>query len=138
MIKINKIARMYESEILKFNSNEFKTLSFLRAQAGENRVIFYSKEQLGNILKLDENEIDTALKSLKNSEAIVMFNIKDNESKINVANAYYLREYDTKNQMYMSANTIDEIRNYALEIIQAKELQNEIKNNSNPRQLIIE
>lgn len=138
MIKKTKTAKIYESEILKFNSDELKILSFLRAQAAENEVIFYSKEQLRNILKFDESAINTILKILENSRAIMMFNIKDKVSKINITNAYYLQEYDTDNEMYMSVNTIDEIRNYALGVIQAKELQNAIKNDLKPRELIIE
>jgi len=123
---------------LKFNSDELKILSFLRVQAAENEIIFYSKELLRDILKFDESAINTILKSLENSRAIMMFNIKDKVSKINITNAYYLQEYDTDNEMYMSVNTIDEIRNYALGVMQAKELQNAIKNDLKPRELIIE
>ncbi|AUN08938.1 hypothetical protein CF081_19500 [Clostridium botulinum] len=134
----DSFANMYEGEILNLSSDEFKTLSFLRVKSGENGVLWYSKDSLRETLKLGRDKINKTLNNLEECGAIIIFNAKDNKSKKNASNVYYLPEYDPINKKYMTANTIEEIKTYALEIRQAKEMEYAVKNNLKPRQFILE
>ncbi|KEI94403.1 hypothetical protein N496_19920 (plasmid) [Clostridium botulinum A2B3 87] len=134
----DNFANMYEGEILKLSSDEFKTLSFLRVRAGENGVLWYSKDSLREILKLGRDKINKILNNLEDYGAIIIFNAKDNKTKKNASNVYYITEYDAINKIYMTANTIEEIKTYALEIRQQKEFEYAVKNNLEPRQFLLE
>ncbi|OPD28797.1 hypothetical protein AL713_17375 [Clostridium botulinum] len=134
----DSFANMYEGEILNLSSDEFRTLSFLRVRAGENGVLWYSKDSLREILKLGRDKINKILNNLEDAGAIIIFNAKDNKTKKNASNVYYVTEYDAINKIYMTANTIEEIKTHALEVRQQKELEYAIKNNLDPRQFILE
>lgn len=134
----DNFANMYEGEILKLSSDEFKTLSFLRVKAGENGVLWYSKDSLREILKLGRDKINKILNNLEDYGAIIIFNVKDSKTKKNASNVYYITEYDANNKTYMTANTVEEIKTHALEIRQQKELEYAVKNNLEPRQFILE
>lgn len=139
---LNKIkdsyANMYEGEILKFNSDEFRTLSFLRVKSGENGVLWYSKDSLRETLKLGRDKINKILDNLEDYGAIIIFNAKDNKTKRVTSNVYYISEYDSISKTYMTANTIEEIKTHALEIRQQKEFEYAVKNNLEARQFILE
>ena len=132
-------AAMYESEILNFNGDEYRTLSFLRVKAGgENGVVWYSKESLRECLNIGRNKLNSILDTLEDHGAIIIFNAKDDKTKRNCSNVYYITEYDSINKEYITANTIDEIKRYALDIRQQKELEYSIKNNLEARSFILE
>jgi len=134
----DSFANMYEGEILNLNSDEFRTLSFLRVRAGENGVLWYSKESLREVLKLGRDKINKVLNNLEDVGAIIIFNAKDNKTKKNASNVYYITEYNINTRTYMTANTLEEIKTYALELRQQKERDYAIKNNLQPRHFILE